>query len=712
MRRFFTFSLLCGIGLLSACADQPAAPPLPGELTPGRPAALTTTTRIATLGTLVRRDQSTLVLRQEALGFKSGPSWHVKSLGSELAIGDAGNELLVVIEPTTPVYLQNARVASLDAVPLGVTLLVAGSRAGNDLRADLVTDLTPAATPPPAHALDHGSDRPRIAAPALGPQASVSTASVTSLCLGQDMDYTAADIHEFHGCWGGPSASDNIDVPGILGLSGIPFFCPIAGCFVIDEYSYTFALGGWAYDFPFRFGATAPGLTYHVPGNVSLSLAALPASGTAFTFTGGLGFDYGLNFDFCPLIGDCANLGTIHLNILSMIHQTTGAGPLRPSQRLDIAEVGCPSVGVLVIPNVPIDPLALGLCEDLGLTGRAFNATVTAEGATQLAATRLAFDGANQSLTVRPDALTLSISYSEFSWAPEMTMGFFFRLKSFGVTLIDSPTIPLTSGAFEPVSTPFPKPGSDFTVATDPLSPIDDLRYLFQPTAATVAVLPVARAPTTLTIVSPAALAEGQPVHARLTESYDGSPIAGAVVLFTVTDAAGSSVVPGTTDASGVAQVALPNGEYAVQPDFAGSSVYLPSVGSQAGVFVYHATTFVIWGGNAEGISAGQSYQFWGSEWYTQVTGGDYTAGQSFKGFAHTTSGATWIAGGGNSTRPPTELPQYIAVIVATSATTANRSSIVGNIAGRAILRVDDLASYGAEPGHPGFGTLRAVIAN
>jgi hypothetical protein len=709
MRRFPTFPLLCGIGLLSACADQPAAPPLPGQLTPGRPAALTTTTRVATLGTLIRRSGSMLVIRQQELGFKSGPSRRVMFVGSELAIGNAGNDLLVAVEPTTHVYVQNARVASLDAVPLGTTLLVAGDRTGDGVRADLVTDLTRAATPPPAQslALDQGSDHPTLTAsrPPPHPQMSVSAASVTSNCLGQDMDYTAADIFEFHGCWGGPSASDNFDIPDI------PFFCPLAGCFVVDEYSYTFALGGWAYDFPFRFGATAPGLTYHVPGTVSLSLAALPASGTAFTFTGGLGFDYGLNVDFCPLIGDCAEIGTIHLSILSMIHQTGGAGPLKPSQRLDIAEVACPSVGIFVIANVPLDPLALGLCEDLGLTGRAFNARVTAEGATQLAATPVAFDGSNQSLTVRPDALTLAISYSEFSWAPEMTMGFFFRLKSFGVTLINSPTIPLTAGAFEPVSTPFPRPGSDFTVATDPLSPIDDLRYLFQPTVATVAVLPVARAPTTLAIVSPAALAEGEPMRARLTESYDGSPIAGAVVAFTVTGATGSSIVVGTTDANGVARAVLPNGEYAVQADFSGSVVYLPAVAHQAGVFVYRATTFVIWGGNPEGIAAGQRYQFWGSEWYTQVTGGDYTAAESFKGFASTTVGATWIAGGGNSTHPPEALPQYIGVIVATSAT-GQRSSIVGNIAGRVVLRVDDLTSYGPAPGQPGFGTMQAIVEN
>ncbi len=698
-------TLLCSVFYLSACGDQPTGPP--PKTAPATPAAAFRPHRVATIGVLLRREGSAFVLKQQELGFKPGPSWRARVLKHDLPIGKAGNDLRVMTDATTPVYMGGSR-SALDAVPLGTALLVAGERSGERLRADLVTDLQGEATPRRAQSLvvDQVSEQPMTA---VALERSEASTSVTSLCLGQDMDYTAEDIHEFHGCWGGPSASDNIDVPNILGLSGVPFACPVVGCFVVDEYSYTFALGGWAYDFPFRFGATGPGLTYHVPGNVSLSLAALPASGTAFTFTGGLGFDYGLNVDFCPVIGDCAEVGTIHLSLLSMIHQTTGAGPLQPSQRLDIAEVSCPSVGVLVIPNFPLDPLALGLCEDLGLTGRSFFAKVTAEGASQLAAPIVGFDGSNQTLNVRPDALQVTISYSEFSWAPEMTMGFFFRLKSFGITLIDSPTIPLTAGAFEPVSTPFPKPG--FTVATDPLSPVGDLRYLFQPTVATVAVLSVAPAPSTLAIVSAPALAEGEPVRARLTESYDGSPIAGVRVAFTATTGTGSSTVFGTTDGSGEAQALFPNGEYALQAQFAGTPFYVAAAASQPRVFVYRPTTFVIWGGNAEGIAAGRRYQFWGAEWYTQVTGGDYTADESFKGFAHTTTALYWTAGGGNSTPPPAELAEYIGVIVATSAA-KERQSIVGNIAARVILRVEDLASYGTEPGHQAFGTLQAQGAN
>lgn len=539
-------------------------------------------------------------------------------------------------------------------------------------------------------------------------KASAPAEAVTSLCIGQNMDYVAGNIHEFHGCWGGPSASDNWDVPAI------PIFCPLVGCFVIDEISSTFALGGWTYDWPFRFEASSPELTYHVPGSVSMKVTPLPVLGTAFTFTGGLGFDYGLNIDFChptleiPPRIVCDNLGTFHLSILSMIHQTTQAGPLKPTDRLEIAEVGCPSVGVLVIPNVPFDPLALGLCEDLDLVGRPFSARVTAEGTSPAVIETHGFDGTARTLAVRPDGALVNVFFSDFSWAPDMQMGFFFRLKSFGFTLWDSPTISVTGGLWPAVSTPFP--GTDFTVATDPESPVANPSYLFQPTAATVASIPVNPAPTQLLIVSSPTLEEGQPVRAHLTESYDGSPIGGAELRFVATSAAGAQTTTlGITNASGIAQAVLPNGAYSIVVEFTGTQFYLPKAASQSPVYVYHPTTFVIWGGNAEGIAVGGRYNFWGSQWHKQVTGGAYTANASFKGHAFSVSGNSWIAAPGNTLPPPAEVAEYIAVMVATEAT-LDGVNTVGNVVGRVILRVENPASFVPEPGHPAWGVLETQI--
>lgn len=693
--------VLSGAVYLTACADGPVAPPSSDAAAPEVAPRAKGDGGVATLGVLARRSGSTLVLEQRELDFQPASDMRIRSVRHEPSIGRAGEELRVAIDAATEIYVNGKRVSSPSEIPLRAQLLVAGRPQGGGLRARVVTDLSGMAQPTEAHQAigDPSSAKPQ----ALVVDKSGTAAAVSSLCLGQNMDYVQTNIQEFHGCWGGPSASDNFDIPDI------PFACPVLGCFVVDEYSYTLALGGWAYDFPFRFSASASDLTYHVPGNVSLSVAALPASGTAFTFTGGLGFDYGLNVDFCWITGGCDDLGTFHISILSMIHQTTGAGPLKPAQTLQIAEVSCPSVGVFVIPNFPFDPLALGLCQDLNLKGRSFFTTVAADGATRVAEATLGFDGGNRTLAVRPDALQLNVGFSDFSWAPEMTMGFFFRLKSFGVTLVNFPTIPLTDGAFAAVSTPFPGNG-DFTVATDPQSPVGSPSYLFQPTAVTVASLEVAPAPTTLAIISPATVPEGSPVRVRLTESYDGSPIAGALVRFTVTNASGSQNVFRTTDGGGVAQSTFANGEYSVTAHFAGSDFYLASSAGPQQVFVYRPTTFVIWGGNAGGLTLGSTYQFWGSEWYTQVAGGDFAADEDFKGFAHTVSGASWIGAGGNSERPPNALAELIGVIVTTSMT-KDGDATVGNVAGRAILRVHDLDAYRANPGHQGYGALKAALS-
>ena len=77
----------------------------------------------------------------------------------------------------------------------------------------------------------------------------------------------------------------------------------------------------------------------------------------------------------------CYDIYTFDLSAFSMVHQATEAGPLT-GQRMDIAEVACPSIGLIPIEGVPIDPLELGICEDLHFTGQPFNADVRSTGAT------------------------------------------------------------------------------------------------------------------------------------------------------------------------------------------------------------------------------------------------------------------------------------------------------------------------------------------
>jgi hypothetical protein len=159
-----------------------------------------------------------------------------------------------------------------------------------------------------------------------------------------------------------------------------------------------------------------------------------------------------------------------------------------------------------------------------------------------------------------------------------------------------------------------------------------------------------------------------------------------------------------------VAQTVLPNGEHSVAVNFLGTQFYLASSASQSPVYVYRPTMFVIWGGNAEGIAVGGRYNFWGSQWHKQVTGGAYTADASFKGHAFSVSGLSWIGAPGNTLPPPAQMVEYIGVIVATQAALDGLNT-VGNVAGLAILRVEDPASFVPDPGHPAWGVLQTLIA-
>lgn len=688
---------LCGFAYLTACADNPVAPPS------GRVALDVISDQqhekgVAAVGIMVEQTGSTLVLEQRGMQFEAAPGAEVGSVEYTPSIGTVGGKLQVLVDDSTQLYFDGNRVSSLAEIPLGAQLLVGGRAEGGALRAKIVTDLT-GMTPPTEAQKGIGEQRPeKLPAPPM----TEAMAAAAVHCPGQVMDYGSdPSVWEFHGCWGGPSASDSHNLD-----PNIPFSCSLIppGCFMVDRYSYTLALGGWTYDWPFRIAATSSGLTYHVPGTVNVKVTSLPASGRGFTFTGGLGVDFGLNVDWCWITGDCDDLGTVHVGVPLVIHQTRGAAPLRGGERLDLAAVACPGIGYLTIPGLG-SAIEVSLCEDLGINGSPFFAVVGADGARGYGDQLLWFDGDEETVEVTPDSATVMIHLTDFEWAPTMTKGLSFVLEIIGIELFRTPQIPLGGGSFQPITTPFPRPGSDFYLATDPMVPED---YLPQPELAGFR-LPVAPAPTTLAIVAVPTLPEGSPLRANLTESYDGSAIAGVPVRFTVTNANGTQAMSGVTDGNGIAEILLPNGEHRVTADFDGSAVYVPSRSATQHVFVYRPTTFVIWGGNSGGVTLGGRYQFWGSQWAKQVTAGDFTANASFKGYAHTVNGTLWIGAGGNSVRPPNELAELIGVIVTTDIN-RQRNRTVGNIAEWVILRVEDLASYRADPGHEAFGLVAARL--
>jgi hypothetical protein len=235
--------------------------------------------------------------------------------------------------------------------------------------------------------------------------------------------------------------------------------------------------------------------------------------------------------------------------------------------------------------------------------------------------------------------------------------------------------------------------------------------------------LAIHRDDTALIYAGPKAVANGQPqpVSAFLTDSQSHAPLAGKTVTFSV----GSVVASGTTDATGTATASLtlpasvPTGPALLLVAFAGDATDVPA-STTVPVVVYQPASFVIWGGNTPGLALGQYVNFWGSQWASQVTGGDYQANPSFKGYAQSvvapvaiceptahTSGSPlldnscWMSKPGNS-KPPATLSSYIGVIVSTSIAKQG-STIYGNIAALVVVQVDPNSPYGSDPGHPGY---------
>ena len=172
-----------------------------------------------------------------------------------------------------------------------------------------------------------------------------------------------------------------------------------------------------------------------------------------------------------------------------------------------------------------------------------------------------------------------------------------------------------------------------------------------------------------------------QQLTAKLTDIHHSAPLANKTLTFQV----GTLQATAVTNSSGIATASLTltssqtTGTGQIQVSFAGDSNYQPSFTSVP-VIIALSSSFVIWGGNSGGLRLGQDVNFWGAQWASQVTGGNFTGNPSFKGYAQTV--AAWqlcevLAGSGQQTlddrcwftkpgnsNPPAAVPQYIEVIV------------------------------------------------
>jgi hypothetical protein len=107
---------------------------------------------------------------------------------------------------------------------------------------------------------------------------------------------------------------------------------------------------------------------------------------------------------------------------------------------------------------------------------------------------------------------------------------------------------------------------------------------------------------------------------------------------------------------------------------------------------------------------------WWSAQWgqwsgVNSLSGGPAPA--AFKGFVLSLSkmpaacGGSWTTGSGNSPAPPSSVPTYVAVVVA-SQVSQSGSTISGTIVHVVVVKTN--AGYGPAPGHPGTGTIVAQV--
>ncbi|HLJ86073.1 MAG TPA: RHS repeat-associated core domain-containing protein [Candidatus Angelobacter sp.] len=247
-----------------------------------------------------------------------------------------------------------------------------------------------------------------------------------------------------------------------------------------------------------------------------------------------------------------------------------------------------------------------------------------------------------------------------------------------------------------------------------------------------------------------------QAVSAVLTDAQGRIALANRKVSF----AFNGATVNGTTDSNGAVtasfdfQTAQTTGAAQLQISFAGDADYQAS-SRTAKVEVYQTTTFVIWGGNREGLKIGQKVNFFGRDWSDQIQDRELREDIEFNGFAllgpksdrdddhdrdspaplsaapvirqcqtfttsRTVTPGCWHTGDEEhrQDRPPKTLSPLIEVIVATAIRDYDDRGTFGNIACGAVLKIeprkarregDDEYEGGDEHSQNRFGVILAV---
>ncbi len=168
------------------------------------------------------------------------------------------------------------------------------------------------------------------------------------------------------------------------------------------------------------------------------------------------------------------------------------------------------------------------------------------------------------------------------------------------------------------------------------------------------------------------------------------------------------------TGPTGFTDSLTPNelGPWTIRARWNGDAAHEPAESAPGTVLVYAPPTggsFVI--GN-QSAALGARVTFWGAQWSlaNSLSGGQTPA--NFKGFANNprtlpSCGGTWSATAGNSSSPPTSIPAYMAVLVASSVVESG-SLDSGNVVQEVVVQTN--AGYAPDSGHTGTGTVLATI--
>jgi hypothetical protein len=204
-------------------------------------------------------------------------------------------------------------------------------------------------------------------------------------------------------------------------------------------------------------------------------------------------------------------------------------------------------------------------------------------------------------------------------------------------------------------------------------------------------------------------------VSGKLTDQSDGTAIDGQSLTITV----GTASCSGTTGANGQSGVAscqliVPAsqmGPTAVSVNSHPNGYYLPAAVAATGLTFAYAPgggSFVI-ADSAANVNGAVTY--WGAQWSKINAPSGGAAPAAFKGYAdlpvQPACGTSFTTRPGNSSKPPANVPEYMAVIASNSVTKSG-STISGSIT--RIVIVHTAPGYAADPGHAGTGTVVATV--